>query len=101
MYTDVDFTSPGAPGPVVPEAAVQSIGARRFVFLPVKDNDGSFAFREERLGSAAGGYYSVLEGLKGKGQGVTGGSFILKGEALRPQPEIHCTPTAAGEPPPT
>src|SRR5258708_27209954 len=49
MYTDVDFTSPGVPGPVVPEAAVQSIGERRFVFLPVKDNDGTFAFRQVRL----------------------------------------------------
>src|SRR5260370_40136373 len=54
MYTDVDFTSPGAPGPVVPEAAVQSIGARRFVVLPVNDNDGSFAFRPGRLGSGPG-----------------------------------------------
>jgi RND family efflux transporter MFP subunit len=89
MYTDVDFTSPGAPGPVVPEAAVQSIGARRFVFLPVKDNDGSFALREVRLGSAVGGYYSVLEGLKVNDEVVTDGSFILKAEALRQHPELH------------
>jgi RND family efflux transporter MFP subunit len=89
MYTDVDFTSPGAPGPVVPEAAVQSIGERRFVFLPVKDNDGSFALREVRLGSAAGGYYSVLEGLKVQDEVVTDGSFILKAEALRQHPELH------------
>src|SRR5229473_5540170 len=89
MYTDVDFTSPGAPGPAVPEAAVQSIGARRFVFLPVKDNDGSFALREVRLGSAVGGYYSVLEGLKVNDEVVTDGSFILKAEALRQHPELH------------
>jgi membrane fusion protein, heavy metal efflux system len=89
MYTDVDFTSPGAPGPVVPEAAVQSIGERRFVFLPVKDNDGSFALREVRLGSAAGGYYSVLEGLKVQDEVVTDGSFILKAEALRQHPELQ------------
>ena len=89
MYTDVDFTSPGAPGPVVPEAAVQSIGERRFVFLPVKDNDGSFALREVRLGSAAGGYYSVLEGLKVQDEVVTDGSFILKAEAVRQHPELH------------
>src|SRR5258707_5796459 len=37
MYTDVDFTSPGAPGPVVPEAAVQSIGEPRVLFFSVKD----------------------------------------------------------------
>src|SRR5712675_1513454 len=89
MYTDVDFTSPGAPGPVVPEAAVQSIGARRFVFLPFKDNDGSFALREVRLGSAVGGYYSVLEGLKVNDEVVTDGSFILKAEAIRQHPELH------------
>lgn len=89
MYTDVDLTSPGAPGPVVPEAAVQSIGERRFVFLPGKDNDGSFALREVRLGSAAGGYYSVLEGLKVQDEVVTDGSFILKAEALRQHPELN------------
>jgi membrane fusion protein, heavy metal efflux system len=89
MYTDVDFTSPGNPGPVVPEAAVQSIGERRFVFLPGKDNDGSFALRQVRLGSAAGGYYSVLEGLKVQDEVVTDGSFILKAEAIRQHPELH------------
>jgi membrane fusion protein, heavy metal efflux system len=89
MYTDVDFTSAGPPGPVVPEAAVQSIGERRFVFLPVKDNDGTFALRRVRLGPAAGGYYSVLEGLKVQDEVVTDGSFILKAEALRQHPELH------------
>jgi multidrug efflux pump subunit AcrA (membrane-fusion protein) len=57
---------------------VQSIGARLFVFLPVKDNDGSFALREVRLGSAAGGYYSVLEGLKVNDEVVTDGSHDHK-----------------------
>jgi multidrug efflux pump subunit AcrA (membrane-fusion protein) len=73
----------------VPEAAVQSIGERRFVFLPVQDNDGTFALREVRLGSGAGGYYSVLEGLKVHEEVVTDGSFILKAEALRQHPELH------------
>ena len=89
MYMDVEFTSPGTPGPIVPEAAVQSIGERRFVFLPVKDNDGSFTLREVRLGSAAGGYYSVVEGLKVQDEVVTDGSFILKAEAVRQHPELH------------
>jgi len=89
MYTDVDFTSAGAPGPVVPEAAVQSIGERRFVFLPVKDDEGTFTLREVRLGPVAGGYYSVLEGLKVNDEIVTDGSFILKAEALRQHPELH------------
>ncbi len=89
MYTDVEFTSPGPPGPVVPEAAVQSIGERRFVFVPVKDNDGSFTLREVRLGPAAGGFYLVLEGLKVQDEVVTDGSFILKAEAIRQHPELH------------
>src|ERR1700751_4295776 len=87
MYTDVDFTSPGAPGPVVPEAAVQSIGARWFVFLPVKDNDGSFALREGRLGSSGGGVYLIMEGMKVNHQGGTEGKLHLKAEALRQHPE--------------
>ena len=43
MYVNVEFTAPGASGPVVPEAAVQSIDERQFAFLPVKNNDGKFS----------------------------------------------------------
>jgi multidrug efflux pump subunit AcrA (membrane-fusion protein) len=89
MYVDVEFTSHGAVGPIVPEAAVQSIGDRQFVFLPIKDNEGSFRLRQIRLGPAANGYYPVLEGLKPDDEVVTDGSFILKAEAVRQHPELH------------
>jgi RND family efflux transporter MFP subunit len=89
MYVDVEFTAPGATGPIVPEAAVQSIGERKFVFLPVKNNEGSYLLRQVRLGSAADGYYSVLEGLHMQEEVVTDGSFILKAEAVRQHPELH------------
>src|SRR5260221_1069842 len=89
MYIDVEFTAPGASGPIVPEAAVQSIGERQFVFLPVKNNEGSFQLRAVRLGPAANGYYAVLEGVNTKEEVVTDGSFILKAEALRQHPELH------------
>jgi membrane fusion protein, heavy metal efflux system len=89
MYVDVEFTSPGASGPKVPEAAVQSIGERQFVFLPVKNSEGSYLLREVRLGSAADGYYSVLEGLHMHEEVVTEGSFILKAETARQHPELH------------
>src|SRR5258707_12980362 len=46
MYTDVDFTSPGAPGPVVPEAAVQSIGERRGPVFSGKGNDSAVSLCE-------------------------------------------------------
>jgi membrane fusion protein, heavy metal efflux system len=89
MYVDVEFTAPGASGPVVPETAVQSIGERHFVFLPVKNNEGSFVLREVRLGLAADGYYSVLGGLRLQEEVVTDGSFILKAESVRQHPELH------------
>jgi RND family efflux transporter MFP subunit len=89
MYVDVEFAAPGATGPIVPEAAVQSIGERRFVFLPVKDEEGSFALRRVRLGPAASGYYYVLEGLHAQDEVVTDGSFILKAESIRQHPELH------------
>jgi RND family efflux transporter MFP subunit len=59
MYVDVEFTSQGAVGTAVPEAAVQSIGDRQFVFLPIKDNEGSFTMRVVRLGPKANGYYAA------------------------------------------
>ena len=89
MYVDVEFSSPGGSGPTVPETAVQSIGERQFVFLPVLNNDGSFQLRAVRLGPAANGYYAVIEGLKAKEEVVTDGSFILKAEAIRQHPELH------------
>ena len=89
MYVDVEFTSRGAVGTAVPDAAVQSIGDRQFVFLPIKDNEGSFVMRVVRLGPAANGYYAVLEGLKPNDEVVTEGSFILKAEGVRQHPELQ------------
>jgi membrane fusion protein, heavy metal efflux system len=88
MYVDIEFSAPGVRGLTVPESAVQSIGDRRFVFLPLKDRDGSFTVRAVRLGAVAGGYYPVLEGLKAGDEVVTGGSFILKAESARQHPEL-------------
>jgi RND family efflux transporter MFP subunit len=89
MYVDVEFSSQGPACPVVPEAAVQSIGERQVVFVPVKNSEGSFAVREVRLGPAANGRYAVLEGLKSGDVVVAAGSFILKAEAIRQHPNLH------------
>ena len=89
MYVDVEFTAPGTSGPIVPQSAVQSIGERQFVFLPVKNNEGSYSLRQVRLGPTADGYYSVLDGLHVQEEVVTEGSFILKAEAVRQHPELH------------
>jgi membrane fusion protein, heavy metal efflux system len=89
MYVDVEFALRGTVGTAVPEAAVQSIGDRQFVFLPIKDNEGSFAMRAVRLGPSANGYYTVLDGLKPNDEVITDGSFILKAEGVRQHPELH------------
>ncbi|HET8923658.1 MAG TPA: efflux RND transporter periplasmic adaptor subunit [Candidatus Acidoferrum sp.] len=89
MYVDVDFTSHGAVGPVVPESAVQSIGEWHYVFLPVEGSEGSFKLRQVRLGPAANGHYAVLEGLKPNDEVVAEGSFILKAEGVRQHPELQ------------
>jgi cobalt-zinc-cadmium efflux system membrane fusion protein len=88
MYVDIEVTAPGVLSLTIPESAVQSIGDRQFVFLPLKDREGSFAVRTVRLGPAAGGYYPVLEGLKSGDEVVTEGSFILKAESARQYPEL-------------
>ncbi len=89
MYVDVEFTFQGAKGPLVPEAAVQSIGERQYVFLPIKDSEGSFKLRPVRLGPAANGYYPVLQGLHAGDEVVTEGSFILKSEVVRQHPDFR------------
>jgi RND family efflux transporter MFP subunit len=88
MYMDVAFTAGSSKSLIVPEAAVQAIGEKQYVFLPVKDSDGSFAVRQVRLGPASNGYYAVLDGLKLNDQVVKEGSFILKAEAIRQHPEL-------------
>jgi RND family efflux transporter MFP subunit len=89
MYTDVAFTSvTGKKGLAVPESAVQAIGDKQYVFLPVKDSDGSFAVRQVRLGPASNSYFPVLDGLKLDDEVVNEGSFILKAEAVRQHPEL-------------
>jgi RND family efflux transporter MFP subunit len=88
MYMDVAFTAESGKGLTVPEAAVQAIGEKQYVFLPVKDSDGSFAVRRVRLGPASNGYYPVLDGLKLNDEVVKDGSFILKAEAIRQHPEL-------------
>lgn len=88
MYMDVAFTSSGGKALAIPESAVQAIGEKQYVFLPVKDSDGSFAVRQVKLGPVANGFYAVLEGLKINDEVVSDGSFILKAEAIRQHPEL-------------
>ncbi|MEI9980447.1 MAG: efflux RND transporter periplasmic adaptor subunit [Edaphobacter sp.] len=88
MYMDVAFISTDGKGLAVPESAVQAIGDKRYVFLPVSDSEGSFTVRQVKLGPSSNGFYPVLDGLKLNDEVVKEGSFTLKAEAIRQHPEL-------------
>lgn len=51
MYVSMTFTTRGKEQAiVVPRAAVQALGERMVVYLPVKDEEGKFVQREVRVG---------------------------------------------------
>lgn len=84
MYASIVFTSRGGGWTVVvPRAAVQSLGERTVVYLPVKDEEGKFIQRQIRVGQPIGDGYAVLGGLQAGEVVVTEGSFFLRAEALR------------------
>jgi RND family efflux transporter MFP subunit len=87
MYVTMAFTTRSAErAVVVPQAAVQTVGDRHVVFLPVKDEEGKFIQRQIRVGSLAGDSYTVLSGLRPGDTVVTEGSFFLRAEGLRNAP---------------
>ncbi len=87
MYVSMVFTTRGKErAVVVPRAAVQAIGERLVVYLPVKDEEGKFIQREIRVGPPIGDSYTVLSGLRPGEVVVTEGSFFLRAESLRNSP---------------
>ena len=68
---------------VVPQSAVQPVGERMVVYVPVEGEDAKFAERTVKLGLSRGAVVQVLEGLKPGEKVVTDGSFFLRGEAAR------------------
>jgi len=84
MYVPVSFRSTaGEPRTLVPKAAVQMLGDRAVVYVPVPDGEGRFMERPVRLGSMSGDLVQVLEGVKPGERVVTEGSFLLRAEAAR------------------
>ena len=67
-----------------PRAAVQAIGERHVVYVPVKDEEGKFIQRRDPPGRPGGRMaYAVLAGLRPGETVVTEGSFFLRAESLR------------------
>jgi multidrug efflux pump subunit AcrA (membrane-fusion protein) len=87
MYVTLTFTTPsGEPTVVVPRAAVQTVGARQVVFVPVDGEEGRFLQRPVTLGRSSGESSVVREGLTPGETVVTEGSFFLRAESLRNAP---------------
>jgi cobalt-zinc-cadmium efflux system membrane fusion protein len=87
MYVSLAFTTRGAERTlVVPRSALQAIGDRQVVYLPVKDEVGKFLQRTVKLGRPIGDGYAVLVGLQPGDVVVTEGSFFLRAEAVRNTP---------------
>ena len=88
MYVNVAFATLGASEktmPVVPKDAVQNIGNQQTVFVAT-DKPTEFAVRAVRVGPETAGFYPVLEGLSVGERIVTVGSFLLRAEWLKANP---------------
>src|SRR5713101_754516 len=86
MYVTVSFTTAGASVVVVPRSAVQAVGDRQVLFVPVEGEEGKFIQRQIRVGEPIGDNYPVLAGLRPGDVVVTEGSFFLRAESLRNSP---------------
>lgn len=83
MFVTVGFETGGQPRTVVPRSAVQLVGERAVVYVPVDGEDGRFVERPVALGQVGAGFTEVLKGLKPGEKVVTDGSFFLRAEAAR------------------
>ena len=83
MFVELTFeTGTAGARPIVPRAAVQSIGSRTVVYV-VTDVEGRFVERTVRIGGASGESVEVVHGLRPGERIVTEGSFYLRAEAGR------------------
>ncbi len=84
MFVSASFEDGGAQRrTVVPRVAVQAVGERAVVYVPVDGEEAKFAERPVKLGQRVGDFVEVLEGLKAGEKVVTEGSFFLRAEATR------------------
>jgi cobalt-zinc-cadmium efflux system membrane fusion protein len=84
MYVTMVFTTPGGSRLVaVPRSAIQAIGDRHVVFLPVADEAGKFISRAVQVGPSHRELSTIVAGLQPGEEVVTAGSFFLRAELLR------------------
>ena len=69
---------------MIPSTAVQRIGERTVVFVPL-DDAGKFQIRDVELGAESQGFRVVLTGLRASERVVSKGGFTLKSQLLKGQ----------------
>jgi Cu(I)/Ag(I) efflux system membrane fusion protein/cobalt-zinc-cadmium efflux system membrane fusion protein len=100
MFANVELTSRGRSGLVVPTNAVLDSGTEQVVF--VAQGDGLFQPRKVTIGRRLGDSTEILEGLKEGDQVAVGAAFFLDSEsqlrASRQGYEASAVPTGAAAP---
>ncbi len=89
MYVNVAYSMLGGSektSPLIPKAAVQTIGNSKVVFLATKEPN-VFILREVRLAEERDGAFPALEGVFVGDKVVTNGSFLLRAEWLKTNSE--------------
>ena len=90
QYVNVAFGALGTAertAPVVPSAAIQTIGNKSVVFL-VTDKSNVFTVRQVNLGTEKDNSFVVLGGVNVNDKVVTNGSFLLRAELVKQNSEF-------------
>ncbi len=88
MYVNVAFGQGGTAErtmPAIPSSAVQNMNNAQVVFVAT-DKPNVFKVKPVRLGNESNGNFPVLEGLNVGDRIVTDGSFLLRAELQKQQP---------------
>jgi RND family efflux transporter MFP subunit len=99
MFVDVNFggaapaQASGQPVPAVPSAALQTIGAKRVVYVAA-DRQGSFVQREVSVGPQVNGLVTIYSGVSAGERVATEGSFLLRAESLKLNPAQSMSPAS-------
>jgi RND family efflux transporter MFP subunit len=90
MFVDVNFgsstqTQAGARSVMVPRSAIQMIGSRQVAFV-AGNQPGTFIQRDVGTGAERDGMVPVFSGVTSGERVVTEGSFLLRAESLKQDP---------------
>jgi Cu(I)/Ag(I) efflux system membrane fusion protein len=81
MYATVEIAAPAGSTPTlaVPDSAVLDTGTRQTVLID--RGEGRYEPRAVKLGARAGGYVTVIDGLREGEKVVTGANFLIDAES--------------------